>query len=420
MTRIISLFVFVLVTITLQSQNIIVSTLAGSSAGFADDVGINAKFNNPFDVAIDTKGNLYVPDYKNHKIRKITSTGVVTTYAGSTEGYLDGIVTAAQFSYPASVVVDDSGNLFVTEYGNDKIRKISPSGVVSTYAGSTAGYADDTGTAAKFNDPAGIAIDHSGNLYVADSKNNRIRKISPDRIVTTLAGSFSGYANGTGSTARFYSPADLELDAQGNIFVADAGNHKIRKITPNGYVTTLAGNTAGYTDGFGIMSQFFSPSGITLDKMGNIYVAEAYNHKIRKITPIGLVSTLAGSTEGYLDGSGTTAKFYCPIGLAVDASGNIYVADNYNNRIRKITVFSSGIDIITKHNNIQVYPNPTHSQLCISNLKKPTQATIYNANMQEVLKITISPNINLPVVCLEKGVYILQLENYSSIKFIKE
>jgi len=184
----------------------------------------------------------------------------------------------------------------------------------------------------------GACFDADGNMYVSDTGNNRIRKISTDGIVTTLAGSAEGFADGVGSAAMFNLPIGICIDAIGNLYVADQNNHRIRKITPDGTVTTIAGSsTAGYADGIGNLAKFYFPVGICIDSAGNLYIADSLNHKIRKITPAGVVSTIAGSTAGFADGIGTTAKFNFPSSICVDSSNNLLIADQNNHRIRKIT-----------------------------------------------------------------------------------
>jgi sugar lactone lactonase YvrE len=325
----------------LSYGQVIVSTLAGSgTAGNIDATGTAASFNKPCGVAVDASGNVYVADRINHKIRKITPAGVVSTFAGSgSVGSTDGTGTTASLSYPCGVAVDASGTVYVTD-GNSKIRKITPEGMVSTLAGSdTASSTDGIGTAASFNYPRGIAVDASGNVYVADYFGNKIRKITPEGVVTTLAGSGSaGSTDGTGAVASFNNPEGIAVDTSGNVYVAEFSSHKIRKITPEGVVTTLAGSgTAGSTDGAGTAASFNRPNGVAVDASGNVYVAEFSSHKIRKITREGVVTTFAGSGRvGSTDGIGTTASFAHPNGVAVDASGNVYVADMFYSKIRKI------------------------------------------------------------------------------------
>jgi len=317
----------------------VVSTLAGSRLGHVDATGTAAKFYYPIGVSVDSSGNVYVADQFNHRIRKITPAGVVTTIAGTdTPGSVDGTGTDAKFNHPRNVAVDSSGNVFVADRGNSRIRKITPAGVASTLAGSgKPGFADGTGTEAQFDHPTGVAVDSSGNVYVADQFNYRIRKITLAGMVSTLAGKTSGYEDATGTAAKFKSPRGVAVDSSGNVYVADADNNRIRKITPAGEVTTLAGtDTRGHADGTGSTAQFNKPSGVAVDSSGNVYVADSNNHRIRKITPEREVSTLTGSTEGFADGTGTAALFDSPYGVAVDSSGNVYVADRENNRIRKI------------------------------------------------------------------------------------
>ncbi len=325
-----------------------VSTLAGSGvAGFLNATGTAAQFFNPWGVAVDVSGNVYVADVINNRIRKISVSGVVTTLAGSgTLGYLNGSGTTAQFNKPHGVAVDGSGNVYVAD-GNVRIRKITPSGVVTNFAGTgVQGYLDGIGNSAQFSNPEGIAVDTSGNIYVADSgSNNKIRKITPAGVVTTLAGSTTGFSDGIGSTAQFNAPSGLTVDSSGNVYVADYLNHRIRKISASGIVTTLAGSgVAGYADGAGITAQFNKPNAVSIDSTGDIYVADSVNNRIRKITSTGVVTTLAGSgTAGFADGSGTFAQFNSPFGVCVDTSGNLYIADINNQRIRKISPLTASI-----------------------------------------------------------------------------
>jgi sugar lactone lactonase YvrE len=202
------------------------------------------------------------------------------------------------------------------------------------------GFADGQGISASFHSPNGVAVDAGGNVYVADLGNHGIRKIAPSGSVSTLAGSGSmGFADGQGISARFNYPHGVCVDTGGNVYVADRENHRIRKITPSGSVSTLAGSGIQFADGQGTSASFSYPSGVTVDAGGIVYVADSGNERIRKITPSGDVSTLAGSgNHASADGQGTAASFHWPIRVAVDAGGNVYVADNNSNLIRKITI----------------------------------------------------------------------------------
>ena len=317
------------------------SSLAGNGiAGNTNATGSFAQFNLPTGIAVDVSGNVYVADQGNDQIRKITSTGVVTVLAGSKGGFVDGTSTAARFNTPTGIAVDLSGNVYVADQINHRIRKITNSGVVSTLAGNgTRGFADGQGSAAQFNYPVGVATDVSGNVYVADANNNRIRKITADGTVSTLAGSgLTGFTDGNAAVAKFSSPFALTVDASGNVYVADKRNNRIRKITADGTVSTLAGSVAGFADGIGTGAMFNGPLGITSDASGNIYVADAGNNRIRKITPTGIVSVLQGTgVAGYVDGSPTVATFNAPFGIAIDINGTLYIGDQNNHAIRMIT-----------------------------------------------------------------------------------
>jgi uncharacterized protein YjdB len=271
--------------------------------------------------------------------------GAVTTIAGTgNAGAVNAIGTAASYNTPSAVAVDSLGNIYVADVSNNLIRKIV-GGVTTTLAGSgTAGSQNGTGTVASFSRPYGIALDSAGNVYVADSVNNLIRKISPAGVVTTLAGSGdAGAADGTGTAASFNFPTGVAVDAAGNVYVGDQLNHKIRKITVSGVVTTLAGSgTAGAIDAPGASASFNTPGGLAVDSAGTVYVADQLNNKVRKVTAAGVVTTLAGSgSRGAVNATGAAASFWLPAALAVDNSGTVYVADQFNQKIRSIT--SAGV-----------------------------------------------------------------------------
>ncbi len=270
--------------------------------------------------------------------------GVVTTLAGSgVKGSANGSGTAASFNEPWGIAVDLSGNVYVGDQGNHLVRKITPNGLVTTLAGSAGvtGATNGTGTAALFSYPRGVAVDSFGNVYVTENGNSLIRKITPDGVVTTLAGGGLGAAtNKTGTAASFTYPNGVAVDKSGKVYIADSLNCLVRQITMEGVVSTLAGGEMGSADGIGPAASFYQPDGIAVDHSGNIYVADSFNNQIRKITTGGVVTTLAGAgpeVEGSANGKGKAASFNLPDAVAVDASGNVYVADSGNSLIREIT-----------------------------------------------------------------------------------
>ena len=416
-----------------------VTNLAGTGlSGFVEGAGSVARFNFPYGLALDSTGNVFVADSLNHRIRKVTPVGAVSTFAGSgTAAFLDsGTAISANFDTPQGVVIA-GGNLYVADTFNDRIRKVAVvagvAGAVSNFAGSTPGFADGSGSAAKFDTPSGIAADADGGLYITDENNHRIRKIDTSGGVTTVAGTggAAGLVNGKSDVAKFHSPTGVMVTLDGNLVVADAQNHVLRRIaikpltvpstpftdafgvqvknvlnvaalgldagvtyyfrwksatttitqTPlgqsfylydfptvetqaasalspttavlNGDVDPKAGRTLvtfeystdpgllkpyEVTTTAGAAAQFSNPSGVVTRPNGDVFVADRLNHRIRKITSLGVVSTFAGSgVAGFANGSGTAAQFEKPTGLAVDSSGNLYVADESNHRIRMIT-----------------------------------------------------------------------------------
>lgn len=323
-----------------------------TAGGNADGIGTAARFNRPTGVATDSAGNVYVADTSNHTIRKITPAGGVSTFAGvaGASGSADGNGATARFAYPQGVATDSAGNLYVADQGNNTIRKITPLGAVSTFAGSpgSSGSSDGARDSARFNFPIGMATDALGNVFVADSGNITVRKITPAGAVTTLAGTAPGLrgggggsVDGTGAAAYFGRPTGVATDSSGNVYVADQGASTIRKITAAGVVTTLAGvaGMRGSGDGSAATARFHDPIGVATDSVGNLYVGDTFNNTVRKITPAGAVSTLAGTAGqiGNTDATGAAARFNAPIGVATDATGQVYVTDTANNSVRRIT-----------------------------------------------------------------------------------
>lgn len=325
-----------------------VTTFAGSGNAVSEDgIGTAASFPGPIGIATDTKGNFYVASVGASSVQKITSTSIVSTLAGvwDVDGYVDGTGTTARFNNLIGMVADSSGNLYVTDNRNALIRKITPGGLVTTIAGRQGisnSIDGDSTTTASFRDPYAITRDASGNLYVCQRVDHTVRKIDTAKRVTTIGGISGGpgLANGNYLTDNtfFRNPSGITVDAAGNVYIADEGNHVIRKIDPAGNITTFAGTgSPGASDGTLTTATFNLPTAIVIDPGGNFFVADRGSHTIRKISTTGIVSTIAGTgLPGYVDGSDVSASFNRPSGLALDPQGNLYVADQFNQRVRKI------------------------------------------------------------------------------------
>jgi|GEM_PF-2071727 len=304
-------------------ENYVFTVLAGGSKGSQDGVGPAAQFKWPHGVAVDAAGNVLVGDRGNHVIRKVTADGTVSTLAGSADNYgnVDGVGAAARFRYPMGLAVDATGNAYVADSNNRAIRKVTPGGAVSTLADAGELAARAPGPGDPPAEPLGAAVDKKGNIYVAMRNDYIIRKIALDHAVTTLAGlaGTSGSADGPAKSARFVLPEGVAVDGGGNVYVADM--HTIRKIDPSGTVTTLAGSAdkSGRTDGTGSAAQFVNVQDVAVDSAGNVYVVDGSNKNIRKITPAGVVKTLRDVRS--------ESPFVKPVAIAVDDKGWIYVAD---------------------------------------------------------------------------------------------
>jgi sugar lactone lactonase YvrE len=336
-----------------------IATQAGSGVlGYSGDGGpaASAELSYPTGVAVDASGNLYIVDADNNRIRKVTaSTGIITTVAGNgTAGYSGdgGPATSAELDTPFGVAVDASGNLYIVDVNNDRIRKVTAStGIITTVAGNgTFGYSGDGGAAisAELYTPLGVAVDASGNIYIADSGNNRIRKVTASTgVITTVAGNgTAGYSgdSGAATSGELNSPFGVAVDASGNIYIGDSGNNRIRKVTAStGIIISVAGNgTAGYSgdSGAATSAELYSPYGVAVDASGNLYIADTNNLVIRKVAAsTGIINTVAGNGTAGSGGDGgaaTGAALSYPTDAVVDSSGNFYIADYNNNKVRTV------------------------------------------------------------------------------------
>ena len=347
--------------------NGIISTVAGSSrqGAFGDGgAATSASLYHPGDVGFDAVGDLYIADFSNNRIRKVDANGIITTVAGNgNAGYSGdgGAATSAGLYWPDGLSFDASGNLYISEQGDNRIRMVGTNGVITTVAGNgTNGYSGDGGAAtnARLKSPAGVALDAVGNLYIADYGNQRIRKVDTNGMISTAAGNgTNGYSGdgGAATNASLHSPLGVALDALGNLYIGDSSNQRIRKVDTNGVITTVAGNgTNGYSGdgGAAISARLNSPSGVLLDAFGNLYIADGGNSRIRKVDASGFITNVAGNGTATFAGDGgaaTSASLDDPTGAALDAAGNLYIADNLNNRIRKV-LLSAGYPAFTVNN----------------------------------------------------------------------
>ena len=331
-----------------------ITTIAGNGReGYSGDGGpaVAAQLNYPSDVAVDGNGNLYVTDRKNHRIRRIDDTGVITTIAGNGEesyGGDNGPAVAARLNFPAAVVVDVAGNLYIVDSGNHRIRRVDSTGMITTIAGNgELGFSGDGGpaVAAHLLYPTGIAVDGAGNLYIADTDNHRIRRVDRSGTITTIAGTGEqGYSgdNGPAVEAQLAYPHGMTVDGAGNLYVADNWNSRIRRIDATGVIITIAGiGGSGFSGDGGpaVAAQLNLPQGVAVDGTGNLYIADTDNHRIRQVVPSGTITTIAGTGGSGFSGDGgpaAVAQLNSPSGVAVDGAGNLYIADRENHRIRRI------------------------------------------------------------------------------------
>lgn len=341
---------------TANSQTI--TTVAGvvGSPGYVGDAGkaTDARFNNPRAVATDNDGNLYIADMRNHVIRKVNPNGIINTVAGNGTAGNSGVggpATAGQLAQPTGMTIDNDGNIYIADYNSSVIKKVTTSGIMTIFAGNgTEGFSGDGGPAsqAKLYRPTAVAVDKEGNVFISDASNKVIRKVTKAGVITTIAGvpGRAGYAGdgGPATKALLTQPAGIAVDYSGNVYIADPSNSVIRKVNPAGIITTFAGTgTAGYSGDNGPATkaqfQIGSPQGLAVDPAGNVYASDYQNHAIRKISNKGIITTIAGTGAPDYAGDGgpaILAKIWYPIGIATDIAGNVFITDSYNNTIREI------------------------------------------------------------------------------------
>ena len=332
-----------------------ITTIVGiGSRGYSGDGGpaVAAQLNHPVGVAVDGSGNIYIADTGNHRIRRVDSTGTISTIAGiGEEGSSgdEGPAVAAQLSYPIRIALDGAGNVYIADSGNHRIRRVDGSGTISTIAGTgEEGSSGDGGpaVASQLNGPDGVAVDGAGNVYIADSGNHRIRRVDGSGTISTIAGTGEQGSSGDGGpavAAQLNAPNGVAVDGSGNVYIADTENHRIRRVNVTGTISTFAGTGEGGYSGDGglpVASQLHSPRGVAVDGSGNVYIADTENHRIRQVNVTGTISTIAGTGEGYSGDGGpaVAAQLHSPSSVAVDGAGNVYVADFFNSRIRRVDI----------------------------------------------------------------------------------
>ena len=422
------LFTFILLSLSTHAQ--IITTVAGiDSEGYNGDniMATNAKLYAPYDVALDGKGNFYITDGYNNRIRKVDTAGIITTIAGiGVGGYNgDGIpAITAKLSRPIGITCDNIGNIYFADALNNRVRKIDTSGIITTIAGNgTAGYNGDNISAisAEVNIPHSVARDTHGNLYISDAENHRIRMINTDGVITTIAG--TGIANYTGDngladTAEIDAPYGIAVDNIDNVYFSDVVENVVRKIDTAGIITTFAGKGIlgfGGDNGPADSAKLDNPACIAIDNSNNVYVADIYNSRIRKITaPTGIISTVAGDGVGGFSGDNglaINAEMFEPTGVAIDSAGNLYIADFANSRIRYIKNTTAINNVNSNDNDLTVYPNPCTEFFTVnitSNINEQVQIIVANVTGQKVKKTEAYTNQPLTIQLDQpSGIYYL-------------
>lgn len=421
---------------TVQAQYI--SRFAGNGSGagtaiggYAGDGGLaaDAKLNGCTGVAIDGAGNVYIADKGNNVVRKVDRAGIITTFAGTGAlgyGGNGGQATLARLNAPTALATDAAGNVYISDAGNHVVRRVTPAGIISNYAGSViAGYAGngDTAYKAKLNSPEALAVDAFGNLYIADGGNNAIRRVdAATHIITTIAGmGLPGMVGdgGPATAARLNGPAGVAVNASGEVFIADVLNHTVRKVNTSGIISSFAGTGAAGSTGDGgaaTAAALSYPSGLSIDIYGNVFIADQGNNNIRVVNTAGKIDRVAGTTVGGFDGDGgmaTNARLGAPKGVTVDGWGRIYIADHNNHVVRIITNTAAATNVGGAVE-LKLYPNPASGSFRFNLPTLKETATLYVTDvtgrvvMTQVLNAT-NQNNAMPCSELAAGTYMVSV-----------
>ena len=429
--------ILLFLAVTTHGQTI--TTIAGSDSSNLGDgePAIECELLGPSTVALDGLGNYYIADTYNNRIRKVNAAGIIATIAGNdTAGYNGDNVpaTAAELWHPVGVACDNAGNIYISDSYNSRIRKINTAGIITTIAGNgTSGYTADNVPAdtTEIYNPHSLTLDAAGNIYFTDFGNYRIRKINTTGIITTIAGSgVMGYTgdNGPATAAEIFTPWGIVLDMSGNVYYSDVERNVVRKIDLSGIITTFAGVGAyGFSgdNGLADSAKFEQMTGLAIDYKGDLYISDALNNRIRKVDAVsGIITTIIGSgTNGFSgdNGPATNAELADPCGLAFDSLGNLYVADFGNGRIRFVTS-TEGVKQINPIRNINVYPNPNtgfFSSTIYSASQENAILTITNSLGDKVKDITLPMAIGLNTIPIQldqpTGVYYLSVKSINGV-----
>jgi sugar lactone lactonase YvrE len=419
----------VLLFICSSSYGQTITTFAGrNTPGFSGDGGraTSAQLNEPYGIAVDDAGNLYIADGVNRRIRKVDANGIITTIAGNGAiGFNgDGIAATDAAIDVTNVTVSASGIVYITDGYNNRVRVVTTDGMITTIAGNgSPSYSGDGGPAtdAALNSPADLKVDTFGNVYIADLLNNRVRKVTTDGNIITVAGNGSPYYNGDGepaTTAQLNSPYGVAVDDTGTLYIAEFNGQRIRKVSTAGIISTFAGTGINGYSGDGAqaaMAQLSYPRGVTVDNTGNVYITDFGNERIRKVHASGIITTVAGNGTAGFKGDGgpaSAANLSDPVYTCVDPAGNIYVADRGNNKIREIYPYNVGVkNIANPAQELQIWPQPNSgvfSMFLSSDLTQPLQIIITNLIGQEIKESSSITNNQIEIqLSVPAGMYFI-------------